>query len=46
MSVGAIDPVGITKPSVTKLRTAIASAKAMMSDCSVSGMLVSGFGLS
>ena len=35
MSVGAIDPVGITNPSVIKLRNVIASTNATISDWSV-----------
>src|SRR2546427_5372641 len=41
MSVGAMEPVGMTNPSVTKPRKVIASTNAMISDCSVSTMLVS-----
>jgi hypothetical protein len=42
MSVGAMDPVGMTNPSVTKPRKVIASTKATIRDCRVATVDVSG----
>ena len=42
MRVGAMEPVGITNPSVTNPRNVIASTNATMSDWSESTMLLSG----
>ena len=42
MSVGAMEPVGMTNPSVTKPRKVIASTKATISDWRVEIVDVSG----